>query len=209
MGGSSKEAQKKREELFDIIRDLVKWENLNDEGVLARARDAIMASWRETCALNANRPDAATLFNPEKFPAFHDPFAGGGAIPLEAQRLGMDSYASDLNPLAVLLNKSMIEIPPLFSGCQPVGPIPNEESAPLADFHHAEGLAEDVRRYGLWMLEEAKKEIGNLYPEVTVTEGDAQDRPNLVPLIGKQSPVVAWLWARTINLNSRSVSCIF
>ena len=195
-GINKKEAQKKREELFDIIRDLVKWENLTDEGVLARARDAIMASWRETCALNANRPDAATLFNPEKFPAFHDPFAGGGAIPLEAQRLGMDSYASDLNPLAVLLNKSMIEIPPLFSGCQPVGP--NEESAPR-DFHHAEGLAEDVRRYGLWMLEEAKKEIGNLYPEVTVTEGDAQDRPNLVPLIGKQLPVVAWLWARTIK----------
>lgn len=198
-GINKKEAQKKREELFNIIRDLVKWENLNDEGVLARARDAIKASWRETCALNANRPDATTLFNPEKFPAFHDLFAGGGAIPLEAQRLGMDSYASDLNPLAVLLNKSMIEIPPLFSGTQPIGPIPKEESAELADFHKAQGLGEDVRRYGLWMLEQAKERIGQFYPDVVITPEDAKDRPSLAPLIGKRCPVVAWLWARTIK----------
>ena len=158
-GINKKEAQKKREELFDIIRDLVKWENLNDQHVLARARDAIKASWRETCTLNANHPDAETLFNPDKFPAFHDPFAGGGAIPLEAQRLGMESYASDLNPVAVLINKGMIEVPPLFSGSQPVGPIPKNEISSLSEFQYAEGLAEDVRRYGLWVLDEAKKRL--------------------------------------------------
>ena len=102
-GVNKKEAEKKREKLFQIIRDLVKWENTNNEEVLNRAREAIKESWRETCHLNRNHPQAAELFNPEKLPAFHDPFAGGGAIPLEAQRLGLESYASDLNPVAVMI----------------------------------------------------------------------------------------------------------
>ena len=111
-----------RERLFGIIERLVLWENTNNEKVLAEAREEIWKSWRETCALNEDHPQAAELFNPEKLPAFHDPFAGGGALPLEAQRLGLEAYASDLNPVAVTINKAMIEIPPKFAGRKPVGP---------------------------------------------------------------------------------------
>jgi len=109
-----------RERLFKIIEDLVKWENTNNEEVLERARTEIRRSWREVCALNKSHPQAVELFNSDKLPAFHDPFAGGGALPLEAQRLGLEAYASDLNPVAVTINKAMIEIPPRFAGCPPV-----------------------------------------------------------------------------------------
>src|SRR5579863_7976836 len=121
-GVNKVEAAKERERLFKIIEDLVIWENSNDETVLASARAEIWKSWRETCELNRNHPDASTLFNPEKMPAFHDPFAGGGTIPLEAQRLGLESFASDLNPVAVTINKAMIEVPPRFAGLSPVAP---------------------------------------------------------------------------------------
>lgn len=113
-GVNKKEAA--RERLFNIIRERVKWENTNNEEVLNAAREEIKKSWRKTCHLNRNHPQAAELFSPNKLPAFHDPFAGGGAIPLEAQRLGLESYASDLNPVAVLINKAMIGIPPKFAG---------------------------------------------------------------------------------------------
>ena len=126
-GVNKVEAAKERERLFKIIEDLVVWENTNNETVLNAAHAEIWKSWRETCELNRNHPDAATLFNPEKLPAFHDPFAGGGAIPLEAQRLGLESYASDLNPVAVTINKAMIEIPPRFAGRTPIGPLPAGE----------------------------------------------------------------------------------
>ena len=200
-GVNKEEAQLKREELFDIIRELVQWENTNNERVLERARKAIWESWRETCALNRNHPQAAELFNPEKLPAFHDPFAGGGAIPLEAQRLGLESYASDLNPVAVLINKAMIEIPPKFAGRAPVGPIPpGDKQAKLHnDWSGAKGLAEDVRRYGHWMREEAFKRIGHLYPQVEITPELAEGRPDLKPLIGQKLTVIAWLWARTVK----------
>ena len=170
-GVNKKDAEAKREYLFQIIRDLVQWENTNNEEVLGRARAAIWDSWRETCHLNRNHPQAAELFNPEKLPAFHDPFAGGGAIPLEAQRLGLESYASDLNPVAVMINKAMIEIPPKFAGRKPVGPIPAGEKQTniLEDWSGARGMAEDVRRYGHWMREEAFKRIGHLYPQVEIT----------------------------------------
>ena len=105
-----------RKRLFSIIEDLVLWKNTTNEEVLERARAEIRKSWRETCDLNKDHPQASELFNPEKLPALHDPFAGGGAIPLEAQRLGLEAYASDLNPVAVLINKAMIEIPPKFTG---------------------------------------------------------------------------------------------
>jgi hypothetical protein len=111
-----------RQKLFEIIEDLVKWENTTNEEVLERAREEIRKSWRDTCDLNKDHPQAAELFDPDRLPAFHDPFAGGGAIPLEAQRLGLESYASDLNPVAVLINKAMIEIPPKFAGREPVNP---------------------------------------------------------------------------------------
>ena len=113
---------KRRKELFDLIKKLVLWENTTNEKVLEPAREEIRRSWREVCELNKDHPQAAELFNPDKLPALHDPFAGGGAIPLEAQRLGLEAYASDLNPVAVLINKAMIEIPPKFAGRPPVHP---------------------------------------------------------------------------------------
>lgn len=200
-GVNKKEAEIKREKLFQIIRDLVKWENTNNEEVLNRAREAIWESWRETCHLNRNHPQAAELFNPEKLPAFHDPFAGGGAIPLEAQRLGLESYASDLNPVAVMINKAMIEIPPKFAGQAPVGPLPEGEKQQnmMEDWAGAKGLAEDVRRYGHWMREEAFKRIGHLYPKVKITPEMAAERPDLKAYEGEELTVIAWLWARTVK----------
>src|SRR5699024_2846666 len=164
-----------RERLFVIMRALEKWENTNNEQVLEAAREEISKSWRLNCELNKNHPQAAELFDPAQLPAFHDPFAGGGAIPLEAQRLGLEAHASDLNPVAVLINKVMIEIPPKFAGQAPVGPIPaDDKQGRLAeDWSGARGLAEDVRRYGHWMREQAQKRIGHLYPKVEITEAMA------------------------------------
>lgn len=196
-GKTKKQADQEREKLFDIIRDLVKWENTNNEAVLNRAREAIRQSWRETCVLNKGKPG----FDPEKLPAFHDPFAGGGALPLEAQRLGLEAYASDLNPVAVMINKAMIEIPPKFAGRAPIGPIPpNEKQTHLhEDWSGAKGLAEDVRRYGHWIREEAFKRIGYLYPEVEITSELAKNRPDLIGLVGQKLKVIAWLWTRTVK----------
>lgn len=185
-----------RKRLFTIIEELVKWENTTNEEVLEKARTEIRKSWRETCDINKEHPQAAELFNPERLPAFHDPFAGGGALPLEAQRLGLEAYASDLNPVAVLINKAMIEIPPKFAARAPV----NSEARTKKDlvgreWKGAQGLAEDVRYYGQWMRDEAQKRIGNLYPTVEITAEMAQDRPDLKPLIGQKLTVIAWLWA--------------
>jgi putative DNA methylase len=191
-----------RQKLFEIIEDLVKWENTTNEEVLERAREEIRKSWRETCDLNKDHPQAAELFDPEKLPAFHDPFAGGGAIPLEAQRLGLESYASDLNPVAVLINKAMIEIPPKFAGREPVNPewqSKSPEEKAMKVWKGAQGLAEDVRYYGKWMRDEAEKRIGHLYPKVEITADMAKDRPDLKPLVGKKLTVIAWIWARTVK----------
>src|SRR5205823_1464499 len=130
---------------------------------LQEARDEIWQSWRYTCAENADHPQARELFDRKKLPAFHDPFAGGGALPLEAQRLGLESYASDLNPVAVLINKAMIEIPPKFAGMQPVNPESRTDKNLFAsEWRGARGLAEDVRYYGEWMRDQAEKRIGSL-----------------------------------------------
>ena len=207
-GVNKKEAELKREKLFQIIRDLVKWENTNNEEVLNRAREAIWESWRETCHLNRNHPAAGELFNPQILPAFHDPFAGGGAIPLEAQRLGLESFASDLNPVAVMINKAMIEIPPKFSERAPIGPIPEGEKQTdlLSEWPGANGLAEDVRRYGHWMREEALKRIGYLYPKIKITSGMIAGRPDLKPYDGEELKIIAWLWARTVKSPSPAYS---
>jgi putative DNA methylase len=158
--------------------------------------------WRETCELNRNHPDAATLFNSQILPPFHDPFAGGGAIPLEAQRLGLESFASDLNPVAVTINKAMIEIPPRFAGRTPCGPVPKGErdkGLSRGDWPGATGLAEDVRRYGAWMRAEAKYRIGDLYPDIDITAEMAVERADLIPVTGQSLTVIAWLWARTVK----------
>ena len=172
--------EKERERLFRLIEELVKWENITNEKVLEQARTEIRKSWRRTCADHADHPRAAELFNPDKLPAFHDPFAGGGSLPLEAQRLGLEAHASDLNPVAVLINKAMIEIPPKFAGQSPVNPASREERSLIErEWKGAQGLAEDVRYYGQWMRDEAKRRIGHLYPQVEITEEIVRERPDL------------------------------
>ncbi len=197
----SEEAQaQERQRLFGIIEQLVKWENTTDERVLDEARDAIRASWRRACADNKEHPRAAELFDPDRLPAFHDPFAGGGSIPLEAQRLGLESFASDLNPVAVLINKAMIEIPSKFSGRSPVaGDQAGQQALTTGHWPRATGLAEDVRYYGRWMRAEAEKRIGHLYPKVEVTAEMARARPDIERYVGRKLTVIAWLWARTVK----------
>ena len=147
----TEEAQRaERERLFDILTRLVKWENSNDEGVLNEAKAEIMK---------------CTGGNP---PALLDPFAGGGAIPLEAQRLGLEAHAHDLNPVAVMINKAMIEIPPKFANRAPMNPEWRAQMGASSAPKGAAGLAEDVRYYGEWMKREAYKRIGHLYPKVQV-----------------------------------------
>lgn len=168
----TEEAQEKeRQRLFRIIEELVKWENTNNETVLNAARAEILKS---------------TGGNP---PPVLDPFCGGGSIPLEAQRLGLEAHASDLNPVAVLITKALIEIPPKFAGRPPV----NRESRKKLDhsktWHGAQGLAEDVRHYGKWMRDEAEKRIGHLYPKVKLPKEYG----------GGDATVIAWLWARTVK----------
>ena len=192
-------AEVERNRLFKIIEDLVLWENTTNETVLQAARDEIWQSWRRACAENAGHPRAKELFDRHKLPAFHDPFAGGGALPLEAQRLGLEAYASDLNPVAVLINKAMIEIPPRFAGKPPVNPDSRKGQLDIKTWKGAQGLAEDVRYYGQWMRDEAEKRIGHLYPKIEITAEMAKERPDLKPLLGQKLTVIAWLWARTVK----------
>ncbi len=208
----TEEAQEReRQRLFRLIEELVQWENTTNETVLAQAREEIWKSWRRTCEEHAARGmeqgdasrsslPASSLFKPDRLPAFHDPFAGGGSLPLEAQRLGLESYASDLNPVAVLINKAMIEIPPKFVGCPPVNPEARKEKSLIAKtWCGAQGLAEDVRYYGKWIRNEAEKRIGYLYPKIEITADMAKERSDLKPLVGRKLTVIAWLWARTVK----------
>ena len=171
--------QRERERLFAILTRLVKWENSNDEAILAEAKAEIMNS---------------TGGNP---PALLDPFAGGGAIPLEAQRLGLEAHAHDLNPVAVMINKAMIEIPPKFSGQAPVNPESRAQMGCTSNWKGAAGLAEDVRYYGEWMKQEAFKRIGHLYPKVQIPEEQG----------GGEATVIAWIWARTVKCPNPACGC--
>ena len=167
---TEKEQEAERERLFGLIEKLVKWENSNDEKLLGEVRAEILKS---------------TGGNP---PPFLDPFAGGGSIPLEAQRLGLEAHASDLNPVAVLINKALIEIPPKFAGQPPINP---EARKSLVDgnWRGARGLADDIRYYGKWMRDEAERRIGHLYPKVTLPKEYG----------GGEATVIAWLWVRTVT----------
>ncbi|OWJ81885.1 DUF1156 domain-containing protein [Haematobacter missouriensis] len=158
------EAERKR--LFTIIEDLVKWENSTNEEVLERARVEIRKSCRG------------------ELPSVYDPFSGGGSIPLEAQRLGLPAYGSDLNPVAVMIGKAMIEIPPKFREMPPIHPGVKDRSF----YRNAEGLAEDVKHYGEWMREKAWERIGHLYPQVDLSKEYG----------GGKATVIAWIWARTV-----------
>ena len=172
------EQNRERQRLFNILEELVVWENSNDERVLAAAKEEILKS---------------TDGNP---PELLDPFAGGGAIPLEAQRLGLKAHAHDLNPVAVMINKAMIEIPPRFAGMPPVNP-DAKISRLTQTWSHAQGLAEDVRYYGEWMKQEAWKRIGHLYPKVKVPHQQG----------GGEATVIAWLWARTVKCPNPACGC--
>ena len=193
-------AELERDRLFGLIEELVLWENTTNEEVLDRARAEIWQSWRRACAANADHPRAREIFDRHRLPAFHDPFAGGGALPLEAQRLGLEAHASDLNPVAVLINKAMIEIPPKFAGKPPVNPDARRNEDLVARvWKGAQGLAEDVRYYGQWMRDEAEKRIGHLYPKFEVTPEMVRERPDLNAYDGRKLTVIAWLWARTVK----------
>jgi putative DNA methylase len=222
---------KRRHELFELLSDLVKWENAHDETLIARARAEIACScvsskvfdskeWTITqcvCGDSAENflsrratADSVNRLLSEHLPPLLDPFAGGGSIPLEGQRLGMKAYASDLNPVPVLINKALLEIPPAFAGREPVASRPPPHTSRLGNkkvlqktFVHrtwkgAEGLAEDVRHYGKWIASEAEKRIGGLYPKVQIGEECLCSRPDLEPYANQELPVVAWLWARTV-----------
>ncbi len=196
---TAEDQERERRRLFGIVEELVLWESTTKESVLEKAREEIRRSWRRTCAANAGHPRAAELFDPERLPAFHDPFAGGGALPLEAQRLGLVAHASDLNPVAVLINKAMIEVPPRFAGRPPANPEARSGVAGAGAWPGASGLAADVRFYGQWMRDEAERRIGHLYPKAAVTEGMVRERPDLAPYAGRELTVIAWLWARTVR----------
>lgn len=167
---TAEEQAAERERLFNILRELVVWENSNDERVL----DAAKAEIRKSMG--------------DELPPLLDPFAGGGAIPLEAQRLGLEAYAQDLNPVAVTINKAMIEIPPLFAGKAAVNP-ESRSRANIDSWTGNNGLAADVEYYGTWMKEEAARRIGHLYPKVKVPAEQG----------GGEATVIAWLWARTVK----------
>src|SRR6266852_7001324 len=162
--------EQERERLFRLIEQLVQWENSNNEEVLQKIRAEILKS------TGGNLPPVL------------DMFAGGGSIPLEAQRLGLEAYASDLNPVAVLINKALIEIPPKFAGCPPVNPESREKYL-HKEWKGTDGLAEDVRYYGNWMRNEAWKRIGHLYPKVHLPREYG----------GGEATVIAWLWMRTVT----------
>jgi putative DNA methylase len=189
--------EKERERLHNLVKELVVWENTTNEKVLTRARTEIRNSWQRHL-----RRSGLPLDSP--LPAVLDPFAGGGAIPLEAQRLGMEAHASDLNPVAVLINKAMIEIPPKFAGLPPINPdwqSKTKEQKAATTWSCAQGLAEDVRYYGQWMRDVAKKRIGHLYPPYLLNQTLLDARPDLVKAgykSGDEVPVIAWLWARTV-----------
>lgn len=159
-------ADLERKRLFAIMEELVKWENSTNEEVLERARAEI----RRSCG--------------GELPPVYDPFSGGGSIPLEAQRLGLPAYGSDLNPVAVMIGKAMIEIPPKFRGMDPIHPGMPERN----HYRNAEGLAEDVKYYGEWMRERALERIGHLYPQVYLPSEYG----------GGKATVIAWIWARTV-----------
>ena len=197
----TEEAQdKERQRLFRLIEELVKWENTTNEKVLQKARDEIWRSWRRTCRDNKDHPQGDELYNPDKLPAFHDPFAGGGALPLEAQRLGLEAFASDLNPVAVLINKAMIEIPPKFVNRPPVRQEAHKNRSLIQkEWKGTEGLSEDIRYYGKWVRDEVEKSLGDLFPKVKISSEMLAQRPDLEGYLGKQLTVTTWLWARTVR----------
>jgi len=187
--GEAQDAERKR--LHKLIERMVPWEASNDERILNEARWEIARSiaWGlgEEPPPKTN-PKAVLDYLQTKAPPVYDPFSGGGSIPLEAQRLGLRAYGSDLNPVAVLIGKALVEIPPKFAGKPPVNPAAQAELKRGGRWNGkgAQGLAEDVRYYGQWMRDEAERRIGKFYPKAKLPDGS-------------EATVIAWLWARTVR----------
>jgi putative DNA methylase len=197
---SEKDQEKERQRLFAIIEDIIKWENSNDTELFKRANDEILKSWKITCSENMAHPDAERLFDINKPPGFHDPFAGGGALPLEAQRLGLTSSASDLNPVAVTINKALIDLPAKFNGQPAVNK--NSQAAKRQmdkSWNKAQGLAEDIRHYSADISLSCSKKLKDLYPECLISENDLYEREDLRKYLGKKLEVMGWIWARTVK----------
>ena len=191
------EAQhEERKRLHDIIEKLVVWEHSNDETLLAQARWEIARSVaRSRGEQPPPREDAPAVLGwlAARAPAVYDPFCGGGSIPLEAQRLGLRAVGTDLNPVAVLITKALIELPPKFRDRPPANPDADRmgmtagkgRNARRLAWRGAAGLADDIRWYGRWMRERAWERIGHLYPPARLADGG-------------EATVIAWLWARTV-----------
>ncbi len=194
---TEKAQDRERQRLHGIIEELVPWKATNNELILNRARWEIarsLARGMGKAMPPREDPRAVLDWLATNAPPVCDPFCGGGSIPLEAQRLGLRAFGSDLNPVAVLVSKATCEIPPKFSGRPPVNP----DRDPHRVWKGAQGLADDIRYYGRWMRDEAATRIGHLYPKAKVTVEMAAERPDLEPYAGKELTVIAWLWARTV-----------
>jgi putative DNA methylase len=228
---NEEKASARRKELFQLVEDLVKWENTRNLSLLNKAKAEIAATfvsakvhdakeWIRTTTVCGASADSFLLRTApvssvdallaEYLPPLLDPFAGGGSIPLEAQRLGLRAFASDLNPVPVLINKALLEIPVRFAQSPPVNPEARTTRAATgkrptkqASFSErpwtdAAGITEDVRYYGKWMRDKAQERIGELYPRVRITKEMARDRRDLEPYVGEEVKVIAWIWARTV-----------
>jgi putative DNA methylase len=200
-GKNKRDAARERRRLFDLMAQLITWENSTNTELIDQAEMEIRRSWREVCELNRDHPEAATLFDPAKPPTIRDPFAGAGTIPLEGQRLRLPVSASDLNPVAVVIEKALLELPYIFKNQSPVSG--NERRGRIAEAlgsgrPNAFGLAEDVRYYGQWLRSQAFERIGELYPPVQITRELAANRADLRPYVDRYFTVVAWIWARTV-----------
>lgn len=195
------EAQTERKRLFHLVEDLVKWENSNNEELLARAREAIASSMARNLGVESPDGDAAIReFLGHQVPPILDPFCGGGSIPLEVQRLGLQAHGGDLNPVAVLITKALIEIPPRFLDQPPMHPC-QQSTDQLKVGRRVEGLAEDVRWYAAWLKAEAQKRISHLYPTVTINADILARDPHLAAKgikDGDDLVIVAWIWAQTV-----------
>ncbi|MBD2075495.1 DUF1156 domain-containing protein [Phormidium sp. FACHB-592] len=182
-----------------VVRGLVSWDDINDpnSGVLIAAQREIARSiaWNRGDK-PPTEPEAVRRYLAGNAPPVYDPFAGGGSIPLEAQRLGLEAHASDLNPVAVLINKALIEIPPKFKDMSPVNPEARQKLK-VNQWKGAQGLAEDVRYYGKWMRDEAEKRIGHLYPKVKLPQEYGEG----------EATVIAWLWTRTAKCPNPACGC--
>ncbi|MHC5673083.1 DUF1156 domain-containing protein [Nostoc sp.] len=240
---TEEEQEKERQRLHDLIgrienvetrgrstqtvHGLVSWDDITNTSVVEEAQREIARclAW-EKGDEPPTKPEEVREYLNKHAPPIYDPFCGGGSIPLEAQRLGLEAHGSDINPVAVLITKALIEIPPKFANLPPVNPESQKNSLKTNAWYGAQGLAEDVRYYGQWMREQAFKRIGHLYPKVNLPSspspfshngrrGTGKGEEN-TPLShfgrgdggeGKEATVIAWLWARTVKCPNPACGC--